>query len=150
VCDYGSWRVAFCSLLKDGLTDIPSEMQALHAYFAQNGIRGGWRKVGSVLGVSGAYARELAYKTKPLNHEVIVKWLSFTGRYRQMVVSKPCPSCLAQGRGAVIHGEGVDCHGKPVARVVIVSGKPRNRKRYHRPCLDDAEYARYLEWRRSA
>ena len=49
-----------------------------------------------------------------------------------------------------VHGEGVDCHGKPVARVVIVSGKPRNRKRYHRPCLDDAEYARFLEWRRSA
>jgi hypothetical protein len=49
-----------------------------------------------------------------------------------------------------VHGEGVDCHGKPVARVQIVSGKPRNRKRYHRPCLDDAEYARFLEWRRSA
>jgi hypothetical protein len=49
-----------------------------------------------------------------------------------------------------VHGEGVDCHGKPVARVVIVSGKPRSRKKYHRPCLDDAEYARFLEWRRSA
>lgn len=49
-----------------------------------------------------------------------------------------------------VHGEGVDCHGKPVARVVIVSGQPRNRKRYHRPCLDDAEYERFLAWRRSA
>lgn len=28
--------------------------------------------------------------------------------------------------------------------------KPRNRKKYHRPCLDDAEYARFLEWRRNA
>lgn len=46
-----------------------------------------------------------------------------------------------------VHGEGVDCHGKPVVRVQIVSGRPRNRKRYHRPCLDDAEYARFLEWR---
>ncbi len=27
--------------------------------------------------------------------------------------------------------------------------KPRNRKKYHRPCLDDAEYARFLEWRTS-
>jgi len=27
--------------------------------------------------------------------------------------------------------------------------KPRNRKRYHRPCLDDAEYARFIEWRQT-
>jgi hypothetical protein len=48
-----------------------------------------------------------------------------------------------------VHGEGLDCHGKPVVRVQIVSGPPRNRKRYHRPCLDDAEYARFLEWRQT-
>ena len=41
------------------------------------------------------------------------------------------------------------CHGRPVVRVQIVSGKPRNRKRYHRPRLDDAEYARFLEWRQT-
>ena len=58
-------------------------------------------------------------------------------------VATACPSC------GEVHGEGVDCHGRPVERVVIVSGKARKRKRYHRPCLTDEEYARFLEWRTS-
>lgn len=70
-----------------------------------------------------------------------------------VIETKPaqvCASCLAEGRGMIVHGEGIDCHNRPVVRVQIVSGRPRNRKRYHRPCLDDAEYARFLEWRRNA
>jgi hypothetical protein len=66
-------------------------------------------------------------------------------------VVEACPSCS----GA--HGEKLDCHGKPVAQVVILTdnervvsrGKPRNRKRYHRPCMDDETYAEYLQWRKN-
>lgn len=78
-----------------------------------------------------------------------VSWLTVRKVRVRLCLSDPgdiipalaCPDCGSAHTGR--------CHGKPVARVVIVSGKPRNRKRYHRPCLDDAEYARFLEWRAS-
>lgn len=66
-----------------------------------------------------------------------------------------CSSCLAAGRGLVVHAAG-DCHDKPVADVVVLTeterivkraGKPRrNRPRYHRPCMTDEKYAEYLRW----
>lgn len=59
-----------------------------------------------------------------------------------------CPDC-----GLVHTGR---CHGKPVAAVAVLgpgekiaqapkTSKPR--RRYHRPCLTDAEYAEFLAWR---
>ena len=61
-----------------------------------------------------------------------------------------CPDCGSAHTGR--------CHGKPVAAVVVLSegervtkaGKARKRKKYHRPCMDDAEYAEYLAWRDAA
>jgi hypothetical protein len=106
-------------------------MTALHAYFANSGIRGGWRKVGSVLGVSGAYARELARGEKSLTPAATVKWLSFTGRYREMYEVPACPDC-----GSVHTGR---CHGKEATDVVVLAegervvkraAKPRKRKAY--------------------
>jgi hypothetical protein len=134
------WRVAFCSNLQDGLLDIPVELQALHAKFGEMRLPGGWRKVGSILGISGAYARELALREKPLTTELIERWLLFTGRVRRYREVLACPDCGDAHTGR--------CHGKPVTRVQIISAKPRIRRRYHRPCMDDAQYAAYLEWRK--
>ncbi len=66
-----------------------------------------------------------------------------------MIEVPTCPDCGMAHTGR--------CFGKPVIQVVVLSneervvrkGKPRSRKRYHRPCMDDAEYALYLEWRAS-
>lgn len=60
-----------------------------------------------------------------------------------------CPTCGA------VHTAG-DCHGAPVAAVVILqpgetvrrAKRPaRTRRRYHRPCMDDATYALWLEFK---
>lgn len=114
-----------------------------------------WREYAEQLGYAKTYAATLnkASRGVPGAMTLAAENILRAKLGLDVIETKPaqvCPSCLAEGRGMIVHGEGVDCHGKPVARVVIVSGKPRNRKKYHRPCLDDAEYARFLEWRRNA
>lgn len=108
---------------------------------------GSWRSTALALGYAPGYAATLCdvARGKPgaISREgenVLRERLGLAPRH--YVTVAPCPDCGSAHTGR--------CHGKPVVRVVIVSGKPRKRKRYHRPCLDDAEYARFLEWRRSA
>lgn len=104
-----------------------------------------WRALGESLGVPHGILHAIG--TGAYSH---VSWLTIRKVCVRLglddpgdvVHALPCPDCGSAHTGR--------CHGKPVARVVIVSGKPRNRKKYHRPCLDDAEYARFLEWRRNA
>lgn len=65
----------------------------------------------------------------------------------RLVEVTTCPDC-----GLVHTGR---CYGKPVVAVVTLGpdekvtqvGRARTRQRYHRPCLDDAEYAAFLAWR---
>lgn len=66
-----------------------------------------------------------------------------------------CLSCLAKGRGFIVHTAG-DCHDKPVADVVVLAEgervvrrakRPRTYPKCHRPRMTDEEYAEYLQWR---
>lgn len=67
----------------------------------------------------------------------------------QTVLVEACPDCGQAHTGR--------CYGKPIVQVVVLSeneriirkGAARKRKRYHRPCMDDAEYAEYLAWKAS-
>lgn len=133
--DLATWRVAFSSNLEAGLADIPAEMNALHAFFARNGIRGGWRKVGEVLDISGAYARELAQGIKPISRDLTERWLLETGRYRMMYEVSACPDCgglhadRCYGKRITTVPACPDCgqahtgrcHGKPVVQVVVLA-----------------------------
>lgn len=108
---------------------------------------GSWRSTALALGYAPGYAATLCDvargKAGCISREgenVLRERLGLAPRH--YVTVAPCPDCGSAHTGR--------CHGKPVVRVQIVSGQPRNRKRYHRPCLDDAEYARFLEWRRNA
>jgi len=75
---------------------------------------GGWRAVGDYFGISGTYAREIAYELKPVTIEVAEAWLVATGQRQIKVEVLPCPSCGNP------HGAGLDCHGEPIAAVVIL------------------------------
>lgn len=109
--------------------------------------KGSWRSTAVKLGYAPGYgatlcdvARGKAGSISREGENVLRERLGLAPRH--YITVPPCPDCGSAHTGR--------CHNRPVARVVIVSGKPRNRKKYHRPCLDDAEYARFLEWRRSA
>jgi hypothetical protein len=77
--------------------------------------------VGNILGISGAYARELAYRKKPLNRQLVERWLMFTGEMQRTHVVNACPDCAGVHTGR--------CHGRPVARVVCVKPRPVTRWR---------------------
>lgn len=89
-----------------------------------------------MLGVSGAYARQLALGNRPITPLIAEAWLIATHRKPKTIQAVPCPTC------GIVHGEGLDCGGaegdvvwvKPGQRVVK-QGKPRSRPRYWRPCL---------------
>jgi hypothetical protein len=63
-------------------------------------------------------------------------------------ITPACPTC---GGAHVL----ADCHGAEIVAVVALApgetvhrpGKARARKRYHRPCMDDATYAEWLAFR---
>lgn len=108
---------------------------------------GSWRSTAVKLGYAPGYAATLCdvARGKPgaISREgenVLRERLGLAPRH--YITVPPCPDCGSAHTGR--------CHNRPVVRVQIVSGRPRNRKRYHRPCLDDAEYERFLAWRRSA
>ena len=128
---------SFCSLARNGLADIPAEMRALYEYQKINRIAGGWRRIGDLLGVSGAYARQLAYGEKKLTPALIRMWLISTHGIQDMVLVATCPDC-----GAVHTGR---CHGREVK--VVPVGKPRARRRYFRPCLPVELRGAYEQWR---
>ena len=108
---------------------------------------GSWRALALSLGYDAGYAATLCdvVRGKPgcISREgenVLRARLGLPPR--TFIEVAPCPDCGSAHTGR--------CHGKPVVRVQIVSGKPRNRKKYHRPCMDDETYAQYLQWRRNA
>jgi hypothetical protein len=49
-------------------------MTVLHEKMTRAGV-GGWREIGKLIGVSGAYARMLAQETRPLTPKLVALWL---------------------------------------------------------------------------
>lgn len=132
-----------------GLLDIPAQMQAFYTELRESEAGGGWREVGEKAGISGAYARMIAYGERPLTPDVASRWMGKVD-FVETVRVPACPSC---GGAHVL----ADCHGTPVAAVVALApgesvrrpGKARKHKRYHRPCMDDATYAAWLIFKAS-
>jgi hypothetical protein len=97
-----------------------------------------WRQLSESLGIHFAILH--AVGNESVEH---VSWENFNRvraavglcQLAEPIIVSPCPDCG--------HVHTYRCHGVPVKPV----GKPRNRTRYHRPCMDDAEYAEYLEWK---
>jgi hypothetical protein len=121
------------------LVDMKEFRQSLNDLHAKSAS---WREVGLALGKSASYAMRVARGDFNPSQDALSSWRHFTsGKAPQFGLVEVCPDC-----GDIHTGR---CHGKPVVRVQIVSGKPRNRKRYHRPCMDDETYAEYLQWRKN-
>ena len=99
---------------------------------------GSWRAVGMWLGNKGkATACNRLVKHPDFRPSIeLVEAIEAATLPPAIATVEACPDC-----GSVHTGR---CHGRPVARVQIISGKARRRKRYHRPCLDDAKYERLL------
>lgn len=140
--------VALRSFSAAGIADVSAEISAFYAEFCSGKGQGGWRRVGRFLGVSGAYARQLANGEKPITEDIARTWLTKSGEIHAIIEVQVCPSCGGD------HGlTGIpDCHNNPVAAVVTLApgevvtqqrkpGKARERKAYYRPCLplDKAE-----------
>lgn len=115
-----------------GLHNVIEEMHLLYAETSQDG-GGGWRAVGRRLGVSGAYARMIAMKQRPLTPELAARWLGED----DVVVTCRVPVCPTCG-GVHIAG---DCRGRPVASVVTLApdeavikrnGKPQRERKARR------------------
>lgn len=123
--------------------DIRNEMnRAYNAFFSRSG-NGGWRGLGETIGVSGAYARQVALGEKPVTLSIAEAWLISNGWKPPQKVATCCPTCAKNGN-YIIHGEGLDCNGKPVSSVAClapgetVKPAPRRkttRRRYWRPTL---------------
>lgn len=132
------WSVTVRRINK-ALGDMGEFRKALNDLHAKTSS---WREVGLALGKSPSYAMRVARGDFNPSQEALSSWRHFiSGKAPQFGIVEVCPDC-----GSIHTGR---CHNRPVVRVQIISGKPRNRKRYHRPCLDDAEYARFLEWRQT-
>ena len=58
-----------------GLLDIPAQMLAFYAETCESDNGGGWRQVGAKAGISGAYARMIAYGKRPLTIDVAARWM---------------------------------------------------------------------------
>jgi len=83
-----------------------------------------WRKVGSVIGYSGGYAKLVADgKRQPSQKALDALHEYMTGEpVPPLVPVTPCPSCAA--RGVVIsHGDKLDCHGNGGTAVVLAPGE---------------------------
>lgn len=133
--------VALRSFSMAGIADVSAEISAFYAEFCSGKGQGGWRRVGRFLGVSGAYARQLANGEKPITEDIARTWLTKSGEIHAIIEVQVCPSCGGD------HGlTGIpDCHGRPVVAVVTLApgevvarnghaaSKPR--KTYYRPCL---------------
>ena len=119
-------------------TAHPSTVQALK--MAKNGF-------GTLDSMMARFHFEISKGTlsRALNGQSVSEYAENEIRHKlslpsiQTVLVEACPDCGAAHTGR--------CHGKPVVRVVTVSGKARNRKRYHRPCMDDATYERWLQFK---
>lgn len=110
------------------MPDMPTQMWAVYEEMKQRRERGGWRAVGRLMKVSGAYARQLARGEKPITPTLARAWLEGTQQITQTAIAPVCPDC-----GNVHTGR---CHGKPVAAVVtlapgetVVQAQPARRKR---------------------
>ena len=113
---------------RQGETD--SVQRAALALAGLHAVLRSWRKVGSVIGYSGGYAKLVADgKRQPSQKALDALHEYMTGEPAPPLVSvAPCPSCAA--RGVVIsHGDKLDCHGNGGAVVVLAPGetvrKPR-------------------------
>jgi hypothetical protein len=105
---------------------------------------GSWRKLGRQYGVP----HHVLYAIKCGNWSH-VSWDTVRLVRQRLGMDDPGPlhSMLACPTCGSVHVAG-DCHGQPVAAVVILApgetvrtpGKPRKRKHYHRPCMDDATW----------
>ena len=137
-----------------GLIDIPGQMLEFYAIVSGIEDGGGWREVGAKVGVSGAYARLIALRERPMTPVIAARWL---GKVDFMVTTIRVPVCPLHGEPHV-----ADCHGRAVAAVVALAPgervvqdvsretfarQPRTRPRYLRPCLslDPAVRLRQLE-----
>jgi hypothetical protein len=67
------------SILQGRIADASAEIDALYASRERKGLPGGWRYIGELLGVSGAYARQLATGKRNMTPELARKWLLATG-----------------------------------------------------------------------
>ncbi len=95
------------------MPDMPTQMWAVYEEMKQRRERGGWRAVGRLMKVSGAYARQLARGEKPITPTLARAWLEGTQQITQTAIAPVCPDC-----GNVHTGR---CHGKPVAAVVCLA-----------------------------
>ena len=108
--------------------DVRAEIERLHDDLSRKRGSGGWRAVGDLLGVSGAYARQLARGDRPITPAVVEAWLVATHRRPRLVETPACPDC------GVVHNGG-RCNGQPVTVRLVRPDGTSNRKRYWRPCL---------------
>lgn len=132
------------------MPDMPTQMWAVYEEMKQRRERGGWRAVGRLMKVSGAYARQLARGEKPITPTLARAWLEGTQQITQTTIAPVCPDC-----GSVHTGR---CHNRPVAAVVCLAdgetvrpvAKPRSpRKPAHRPYItDERKWRAYLDWSR--
>ena len=142
--------------------DVQREISTFYADFCSGKGRGGWRKVGHVIGVSGAYARQLANGERPVTVDIARDWLVNAERIIPIAEVQVCPSCLDNGK-IEVHNV-ADCGGRAVASVVALAPgervvqaadvsretfarKQRTYTSYLRPCLsrDPAVRLRQLE-----
>lgn len=121
--------VALRSFSMAGIADVSAEISAFYAEFCAKKGQGGWRRVGRFLGVSGAYARELANGDKPITEDIARTWLTKSGEIHAIIEVQVCPSCGGD------HGlTGIpDCHGRPVVAVVTLAPGEVVRQNGHAP-----------------
>jgi len=108
-----------------------------------------WRKIANAAGVSPALVHHIAHGRFEHASWDTVRRLSLHLSHidpgpLEFVLT--CPTC---GGAHVL----ADCHGADGAPVmlapgdrIVKPGRPRKRKRYHRPCMDDETYAAWLAW----
>lgn len=99
-------------------TDIRKHLQWLYDDFCSKPGHGGWRSVGLSIGISGAYARQIALGQKPVTPSIAEKWLIAYGFEPRREWVPVCPDC------GKVHNGG-RCNGKPVEVVL----RPQRRQR---------------------
>ena len=80
---------------------------------------GAWRRVGEILGCSGAHARSITRGERRPGPAILANWQAFQTGERVVYEPAPvCPDC-----GSIHTGR---CHGRPVGEVIVKAARPES------------------------